>query len=237
MNAVAVQEVRPTGARFEALAIAVAAVLVATGLALWIHQHGRTETTRSLYDWQVSAFDALAGPDQAIYNALEAAQYDIIYLYDDLNLMNAPGQPFRWPSIQDLQESLVPPFVQDGSWQQTGSLQWSLHEPLGEGEMQGSVMYLGTGGTVAGQGSFLLVIGHVHAGFTNNNAVVIWWNAKNQVAMPQNGVRDSLILQGWREVVPHSGAAEIRRLFGEEEPGAVDNEEKSREIADELFGN
>lgn len=237
MTAAAIQQVRPAGARLEALALIAAAVLVAGMLALWIRQHGRTETRQSLYEWQVSAFDTLTGPDQAIYNALEAAQYDIIYLYDDLNLMNAPGQIFRWPSIQDLQESLVPPFVQDGSWQQNGSLRWALHEPLGEGEMQGSVMYLGTGGAMAGQGSFLLVIGHVHAGFTNNNAVVIWWNAKNQVDMPQSGFRDSLILQGWRQVVPHSGAAEIRRLFGEDEPGAPDNEEKSREIADELFGN
>ena len=39
-------------------------------------------------------------------------------------------------------------------------------------------MYLGTDGKLPAQGSFLLVIGHVHAGFTNNNAIVIWWNAQ-----------------------------------------------------------
>jgi hypothetical protein len=89
-----------------------------------------------------------------------------------------------------------------------------LHEPLAEGEMQGSTMYLGTAGQLPGQGSFLLVIGHVHAGFTNNNAIVIWWNRANQVAMPESGFRDTLILQGWREVVPHSGAQEVKRIFG-----------------------
>jgi hypothetical protein len=84
--------------------------------------------------------------------------------------------------------------------------------------MQGSTMYLGTDGKLAGQGSFLLVIGHVHAGFTNNNAIVIWWNDKNHVEMPQSGFRDGLILQGWKEVVPLSGAQEVRRIFGADAP-------------------
>ena len=84
--------------------------------------------------------------------------------------------------------------------------------------MQGSTMYLGTDGRLPGQGSFLLVIGHVHAGFTNNNAIVIWWNAMNHVEMPQSGFRDGLILQGWKEVVPYSGAQEVKRIFGAKAP-------------------
>jgi hypothetical protein len=81
-------------------------------------------------------------------------------------------------------------------------------------------MYLGTDGKRPGQGSFLLVIGHVHAGFTNNNAIVIWWNDENHVEMPQSGFRDVLILAGWKEVVPLSGAQEVRRIFGAEAPAA-----------------
>jgi hypothetical protein len=81
--------------------------------------------------------------------------------------------------------------------------------------MQGSTMYLGTDGQLPGQGSFLLVIGHVHAGFTNNNAIVIWWNAENHVEMPESGFRDSLILRGWKEVVPYSGDQEVQRIYGE----------------------
>ncbi len=80
--------------------------------------------------------------------------------------------------------------------------------------MQGTTMYLGTDGKLPGQGSFLLTIGHVHAGFTNTNAMVIWWISKNHMVMPKSGFRDGLILQGWREVVPYSGAAEVKRLFG-----------------------
>jgi hypothetical protein len=129
---------------------------------------------------------------------------------------------FRWPNLQDFEDFLLPPFYKDTSWEQQGSLTWTLHEPLAEGEMQGSTMYLGTDGMLPNQGSFLLIIGHVHAGFTNNNAIVIWWNAKNHVEMPQSGFKDQLILQGWREVVVYSGDLEVKRLFGD--PAGADGE-------------
>jgi hypothetical protein len=215
MAATVIQQVRPASFRFESLALLLATVAAVGLIGGYLYVHGEAGGSEPLYDWQVSAFDTLAGADQAIYNALYTVKDEIPFIYDDINMMNAPGVKFRWPGLQDFQDQLLPPFFKDKSWVQNGSLQWSLHEPLAEGEMQGSTMYLGTAGKVPGQGSFLLVIGHVHAGFTNNNAIVIWWNAKNVVGMPESGFRDTLILQGWREVVPHSGAQEIRRIFGE----------------------
>jgi hypothetical protein len=44
---------------------------------------------------------------------------------------------------------------------------------------------------------------------------VIWWNEANHVEMPESGFRDSLILRGWKEVVPYSGDQEVRRIFGD----------------------
>lgn len=237
MTTLAVQQVRPAGMRLEALLLAMAVVVVVGFLALWVHAHGRSDTIAPLHEWQVSAFETLAGADQAIYNALYTAREEILYLYDDLNLFNAPGEVFRWPSIPDLGDALLPPFVQDQSWEQNGALQWQLHEPLAEGEMQGSVMYLGTGGSREGQGSFLLVIGHVHAGLMNNNSIVIWWNPGNRVQMPQSGFRDGLILQGWREVVPHSGAQEYRRIFGSDAGATAEDAAAADRLVDELFGD
>jgi hypothetical protein len=216
MVTAAIQQVRPAGARHELLVLGFATLLVVAILLLYVRERGLRDTAEPLYDWQVSAFNALTGADQAIYNALFTAKDDIPYLYDDINLMNPPGVKFHWPTLQELQEAALPPFLADNSWKQNGSLQWSLHEPLPEGEMQGSSMYLGTNGSQPQQGSFLLVIGHVHAGFTNNNSIVIWWNRKNSVAMPQSGFRDGLILQGWKEVVPYNGAAEVKRIFGDD---------------------
>jgi hypothetical protein len=224
------QHVKPAGARLEGWILAAATLAVLATLALYVRAHGRENAVRPLYDWEISAFDDLSGADQAIYNALYTVKDEIPLIYDDINLFNEPGQKFRWPNLEDFENVLLPPFYRDRSWEQNGSLQWTLHEPLAEGEMQGSTMYLGTDGQLPGQGSFLLIIGHVHAGFQNNNAIVIWYNAQNHVEMPESGFRDKLILQGWREVVPYSGELEVKRLFGE--PEEVDD---GSENIDELL--
>jgi hypothetical protein len=164
-------EVRPAGSRYEGVLLAAATLVLLAVVATYVKLEGRDTEPQAVYEWQVSAFNTLTGADQAIYNALYTVKDEIPYMYDDINMFNRPGEKFRWPNLQDFQDYLLPPFYQDTSWVQTGSLQWSLYEPLPEGEMQGSTMYLGTEGSLPGQGSFLLVIGHVHAGFTNNNAI------------------------------------------------------------------
>jgi len=97
-------------------------------------------------------------------------------------------------------------------------------------------MYLGTDGNVEGQGSSLLIIGHVHAGFTNNNAIAIWWNAKNHVEMPESGFKDQLILSGWREVVPYSGDLEVKRLFGDPSKESQESNDGSENVDELLEG-
>jgi hypothetical protein len=211
----ATEVIRPAGSRNEGLALLSVTILVAGALALYIAIAGRGDERIELLEWQISAFETLEGADQAIYNSLFTVKDEIPYIYDDINMFNEPGVRFRWPNLQDFQDWLLPPFYQDTSWQQNGSLQWSLHEPLAEGEMQGSTMYLGTNGQLAGQGSFLLIIGHVHAGITNNNAIQIWYHMNRSVEMPKSGFQDSLIRDGWQLVVPYSGDQEVDRLFGE----------------------
>ena len=234
------QLVRPAGARHEGLALAVATVAVIAILAFYVQERGRGDTREPIYDWQVSAFNALTGADQAIYNALYTAKDDIPYIYEDINMFNAPGVKFRWPNLNDMQDALLPPFYKDKSWQQNGSLRWTLYEPLPEGEMQGSTMYLGTDGNQPQQGSFLLVIGHVHAGFQNTNSILIWWNRKNHMVMPESGFRDGLILQGWREVVPNTGAQEVKRIFGDDEPASdpqADDQKAAEQAVQAISGD
>ena len=237
MSATAIQLVRPAGARFEAAALAAATLAIVGALLLYVHELGRNEATEPIYDWQVSAFETLTGADQAIYNSLYTVKDEIPYIYDDINMFNPPGTKFHWPNLDDFQDWLLPPFYRDTSYEQNGSLTWTLFEPLAEGEMQGSTMYLGTDGKVPGQGSFLLVIGHVHAGFTNNNAIAIWWNPKNHVEMPQSGFKDQLILAGWREVVPYSGDLEVKRLFGEPSKEPDNGSENVDELLEGIIGD
>jgi hypothetical protein len=233
-------EVKPAGGRLEGWILAAATLAVVATLALYVRLQGSENEAPKLYDWQISAFDGLTGADQAIYNSLYTVKDEIPAIYDDINMFNQPGQKFRWPNLQDFEDWVLPPFVKDTSWVQQGSLTWTLHEPLAEGEMQGSTMYLGTDGKLPNQGSFLLIIGHVHAGFTNNNAIVIWWNAQNHVEMPESGFRDKLILQGWREVVAYSGDLEVKRLFGDpagEDGSGANGGEDVEGLLDGIFGD
>jgi hypothetical protein len=209
------QKIHPLSAGREVVWMAVIALIIIVIQITYVRLLGHKDYQEEIFDWQVSAFNSFEGADQAIYNALYTVKDEIPYIYDDINRFNEPGVKFRWPNLADFQEYYLSPFYQDSSWIQNGSLQWSLYEPLPEGEMQGYSMYLGTNGSQPTQGSFLLTIGHVHAGFQNNNALDIWWHPDNQIIMPASGFKDSLIREGWKYVVAYSGDKEIKRLFGE----------------------
>ena len=230
------EEVKPAGARFEGWALLAAALVVIATLTVYVRVNGKETGPPKLYDWQVSAFGELKGADQAIYNSLYTVKDEIPLIYDDINAFNEPGVKFRWPNLQDFEDVLLPPFYKDTSWEQNGSVTWTLYAPLAEGEMQGSTMYLGTDGKLPMQGSFLLIIGHVHAGFTNTNAIVIWWNKLNHVEMPESGFNDTLIRQGWRQVVAYSGDLEVKRLFGDPSEGVDDGSENVDQLLEGITG-
>lgn len=215
MSSAAIQIVRPVGARFEGLALLALLILILGAQWLYVKELGVDEKPQEILAWQVSSFAGLEGADQAIYNALYTVKDEIPYIYDDINLFNLPGEKFRWPNIDDFQDYLLPPFYHDSSWEQNGSVDWQLYQPLAEGEMQGYSMYLGTNGALEDQGSFLLTIGHVHAGFQNNNAMEIWYHPERSVEMPESGFKDTLIRDGWKLVVPYSGDLEVKRIFGD----------------------
>ena len=216
MPATSLQRIQPIGSRYETYVLLLLLVAILSSQAIYVKFLGQDESEEVLLSWQISSFNSFEGADQAVYNALYTVKDEIPYIYDDLNYFNQAGQKFRWPNVEDFQYYILPPFYHDTSWKQNGSIEWILHEPLAEGEMQGYIFYLGTNGQLEDQGSFLLTIGHVHAGFQNNNAIDIWWNPSREVEMPESGFRDALIVDGWKYVVPYSGDKEVERLFGDD---------------------
>lgn len=211
----ALQLVRMATGRNEIIALVIITALIIAGQSWYLNQHGKSDQVEALHAWQISSFNSFEDADQAIYNALYTVKEEVPYIYDDINFFTQPGEKFRWPDIDDFQAYYLPPFLRDNSWEQTGSVEWSLFEPNSEGEMQGYSMYLGNNGQIENQGSFLLTIGHVHAGMTNNNALDIWWHPSNNTEMPVSGFKDILIREGWKYVVPHSGQDEVDRLYGD----------------------
>ncbi len=195
--------VKASNSRWEvALLIAgVVGMLAATGF--YVLKYGRSEQVQEIQPWQVSAYSDLGVTDQAIYNALVTAQEDIAWI------QYAEGP---WPNIATLEDFLVAPFARDFFWENNGQLEWGFRDVVQEGEMQGYTMYHGNNGTIEGQSAYILVIGHLHAGNNMANHNTIWVHDNPQQGMPKTSTQQSLILEGWKNVVPYTGKNEMERL-------------------------
>lgn len=197
--------VPPSNTRWETvmLSLSIAGMLLFT--VLYAETYGIAEKTQPLLDWQVSAFSDLQGVDQAIYNELVVAADEIQWLV----YFNG-----YWPEDVDFQDSLLPPFYRDLSWERNGSVQWTLKNVIQEGEAQGLTLYHGNGGTHEDQGAYLLVIDHKHAGGAQVTAANIWWHPDRFAPVPETSKTASIILDGWKQVVPYQGRDEVERLQG-----------------------
>jgi hypothetical protein len=209
-----VEIVAPASGRFETwvLAAVVTAILVIAGVGVDLRQIEDRGQPR-LFDWQISAFYDLNATDQAVYNALSAASEELWWIHGDiLTFGSEEERADPWPTVAELDaEYLMPPFTRDMAWSQQGSVEW---ERVASFSFEGSTVYFGSGGQAAEQTAYLLMLSHVHKGASYTNGATIWVHADPDVSAPDTVVRDSLILNGWKEVVPYSGAMEVERLKG-----------------------
>ena len=193
----------PARSRWESLLLAASIVALVLVTGLYARQYGVEDKPQTILDWQISAFSGLQGVDQAIYNELLVAADEIYYM----QYYNG-----YWPQDRDFQEALLPPFYRDLSWERNGSVQWVLKDVIQEGEAQGLTLYHGAGGTREDQGSYLLVIDHKHADGSQINGSSIWWHADRNTPVPATSKITSLVLGGWKQVVPYQGRDEVERL-------------------------
>jgi hypothetical protein len=197
------QTVQPSINRWETglLVLAVVGMVAFTGI--YAETYGREEKPQEILDWQISAYDGLRGVDQAIYNELLVAADEIqwiVYFYGE------------WPEDEQFQEDLLSPFYRDLSWERNGSVKWDLKNVVQEGEAQGLTLYHGSGGTLEDQGAYLLVIDHKHAGSSQVSTANIWWHPNRFAPVPKTSKTASIILEGWKQVVPYQGRDEVERL-------------------------
>lgn len=197
--------VKPSSSSWETLVLIGGVVLMLAATSFYVVKFGREESSQTLQSWQVSSFSGLGEADQSIYSSLYTAQEDIGWIQYEIG---------PWPSIADLEEYLIPPFYKDISWENTGRLNWVYRDVVQEGEMQGYTLYHGSGGTLEGQSAYIIVIGHIHAGNTMSNHNTIWIHENPNQPMPGTSKTQSLVLEGWINVVPYSGRDELERLKG-----------------------
>lgn len=205
--------VSPAGFRRESALIALVSVLIASVTigAAWLR--GDESSLPPLLDWQISAFYDLNSADQAVYNALLVASDELWYAHSDLLYFGTEEQRANpWPSVAELDELyLMPPFTRDIAWQQQGRVAWEL---VASFSFEGSAVYFGSGGQLPNQSAYLLVLSHVHKGAIYANGATVWIHSDANVESPETVTRDSLIRNGWKEVVPYSGAMEVERIRG-----------------------
>ena len=196
--------VPPESGRLESLVVGVVALVVLIGTVAFAWAQPEQGSRPQLTDWQISAFDDLGEVDQAMYSALLSATEEITFTQQEYA---------HWLTVEELAESFVPPFYEDAFWRRNGEVQWDLHHPVGEVETsQGATFYFGHSGKVEGQGAWLIVQRHSHAGYNAVTQAEIWLHENPDVAQPAELRQDSLIRNGWLQVVPYSGADEGQRL-------------------------
>lgn len=205
--------VEPQGSRLETVSVAgvIAAILVVGGIA--VDQRQVEDSEQRLFDWQISAFYDMNPADQAIYNALSTAATELWWIHGDLLYYSGEERAKDpWPYVEELDEEYaMPPFARDVAWSQHGEVEW---QRVASFSFEGSTVYHGAGGTVPGQSAYLVMLSHVHKGASYTDGATIWVHPDANAPAPQTIKRDSLIVNGWKEVVPYSGAMEVDRLKG-----------------------
>ncbi len=104
-----------------------------------------------------------------------------------------------------------PPFTQDVLWRQNGEVQWELNRKY---TFDGATVYYGHGGKLPGQGAYLFVLTHAHKGVGWANVSIVWRHADPNAPPPATVNIDSLVRNGWKQIIPLRGAGEVKRLRG-----------------------
>jgi hypothetical protein len=211
--------VKPKSGKLEAGLVALTTVVIlCVGWAL-VQATQVDNYEPRLFGWQISSFYDLEPADQAIYNALVSASDELWFIYGGRMEFPAPGEENEpWPRPETLDtEYNLPPFTKDVQWEQTGRVNWQRIVEFAKVDgkaFEGSAAYYGNGGTVPGQGAYLLVMTHVHKGASYADGAQMWIHEDPSTPPPAVIKQDSLIVNGWKEIVPYSGAVEVERLKG-----------------------
>lgn len=203
--------VPPRTGRRETLVVAGIVVAIAVVAVVLADARKVDNYAPRLFGWQISSFYDLNDTDQAIYNALVTASEELWWIHGGRLTFPQPDQE-PWPTVAELAEDYeLPPFVKDLAWEQQGRVEW---QRIAEFSFEGSTVYYGGGGQVPGQSAYLLVLSHVHKGASYADGATMWVHSDPNAPPPDTIKTDSLIVNGWREIIPYLGSTEVERLRG-----------------------
>lgn len=198
--------VSPAGSSLETrlvLLFAAITLFVCAGI-IKLRQHA--DETKQPLAYQISAFEDLRPSELATFNALISAVPDIEAYHNDEQ---------HWPSIDELRDDYIPPFVQDVAWKKAGRLAWRRN--ILNADENHIALYQGRPANKNTSGSFLLVMlhGHKKAKASASGPVhapyEVWLHPSPNVELPEMMGDQALINMGWREIVARRGEDEIKK--------------------------
>lgn len=199
------QVIRPAGAGHETLAVLGACLVIVAAAAGYIGLREAPQERAALAASQIDARRDLTPAEQGIYADLRVA-------YDEIGFALQAGEPT--PSVADLAEQGLPPFVADNSTAARGGHVWRLQR------QPGKALYVGQTADAALAGSFLLRTedpgdandGHGHGHDPGAHAQADVWLARDAAARVPDAADDAaLAAAGWRQVVAQFDAGVTRQ--------------------------
>ncbi len=190
--------VAPAQNRWESalLLLALAGLILTT--AIYTFFFGRGERVQLVAEWQLSAYSELSNSNQSLYAELLVAANEIVWLRQESG---------DWPDLETLQNNWIPPFYEDSSWINRGSLIWQMRSG------EDLAIYLGHLGQMLEQGALMMILDREYAGTNEILVPSVWWHQNNELNFPQSADESSLILSGWKEIIPYQGIDERARLY------------------------
>ncbi len=109
--------IKPLDTRSETMVVFTVSfvILIVALVAILLRREGEIE--RYMLPYQISAYSDLGSGVQAIYQDLYAAALEIDAVHDE----SGEG----WPSIVELEEEYMAPFIRDRAWAERGRMRWT----------------------------------------------------------------------------------------------------------------
>jgi len=181
------QVVRPAGAGYETLYVLLASLLIVLLASTVVLMRGEREDEQAIARHQIDARRDLTAAEQGIYTDLRVA-------FDEIQLLREENAVA--PSVDDLVEEGLPPFVVDAGSQSRGRHHWQWPQ---------SGAYLGRSQAPEIAGSFLLILPGDAAGPSD-----VWLRRDSTALLPDDLGQAALIAAGWQQVVSHYDAGVTR---------------------------
>ena len=125
--------------------------------------------------------------------------YAMLFGREDRQQVILDWQLSAYSDLQDTDQAIYNELL-------VGSVNWQFSS----GEDR--AVYFGNQGQLETQGAYLLILNNEFVGTGEVLVASVWWHPQRMTGLPQSTEDSSLILAGWKEVVPYQGLDERERL-------------------------